>query len=148
MTKTLFPSKRDDHLDVLSQVSLFHACSREELRRISALTTEITVEKGRVLCRVGDSGREAFIVVDGFAVVRIGSAQLATIGPGGFFGEMALLDGGPRVADVIATTAMRLLVLTRTELTGMLEASPAVGLKMMRGLGARLRRAETDGPIV
>ena len=69
---------------------------------------------------------------------------MTTIGPGGFFGEMALLDGGPRVATVTAKTDMRLLSLSRGEFTTLLADVPSVSRKMLEAVGARLRLADAQ----
>ena len=79
-----------------------------------------------MLCQEGKSGNECFVVIEGEAAVTIGGDEVTTIGPGGFFGEMALLDGGPRVATVTATTDMRLLSLSRGEFTTLLADVPSV----------------------
>ena len=69
---------------------------------------------------------------------------MTTIGPGGFFGEMALLDGGPGVATVTAKTDMRLLSLSRGEFTTLLADVPSVSRKMLEAVGARLRLADAQ----
>lgn len=144
MTRILFPNKRDERLEALRDVALFRPCSPAELQRIAGLTTELVVEQHRVLCRTGSIGKEAFIVVEGYAEVRQNGRCIATIGPSGFFGEMALLDHEPRMADVVAVTPMRVLVLHASDLSDALRGSPTLAIKMLEGLGGRLRRAQTE----
>ena len=129
---------RTDH--PLANVRLFHACTRDELAVIVSVTTLIDVPAGRVLCSQGAPGDEFFVIVDGSAAVTIDGDQVAILGPGGFFGEMALLDGGPRIATVTATTPARLLVLTRPEFTALLERAPTVCHRILIGVGHRLRQ--------
>ena len=133
--------KSDAKLDLLGQVSLFSACSKDELKALAKITTRIDVPRGKELCREGDIGHDCFIVVDGEAQVTINGEEIDTIGAGGFFGEMALLDGGPRVATVAAVTDMRLLVLTRPEFRTLLADMPSVSQKLLTAVGARLRQA-------
>lgn len=132
----------DPKCDLLAGVSLFSACTPEELRHLGALTTGCSARAGQVLCREGTAGHEAFVVVEGEAEVSIGGTEIARIGPGGFFGELALLDGGPRVATVAALAPMELLVLTRDELRQVVDEAPAVAWKLLAGVGRRLREVE------
>ena len=136
--------KHDVRIDRLSQVTLFRACSPAELRELAGITTELDVAAGDVLCTEGQVGRDCFVVVDGEATVTIGGDELDTVGPGGFFGEMALLDGGPRVATVIARTDMKLLVLSRGELGQLLNDVPSVARKMLEAVGGRRRAAHAQ----
>jgi CRP/FNR family cyclic AMP-dependent transcriptional regulator len=130
---------RGDH--PLANVSLFRACTRAELDAIVSLTTLIDVPAGRVLCTQGEGGDEFFVIVEGEVTVSVDGQPVATLGPGDFFGEMALLDGGPRVATVTTATPGRLLVLIRPEFNGLLERAPTVCHRILIGLGHRLRQA-------
>lgn len=136
--------KHDARLDLLSKVSLFSGCSQSELKELAKITTEMDASAGTVLCREGGAGHTCFIVVDGEAKVTIDGEEVGTVGPGGFFGEMALLDGGPRVATVTAATDMRLLELSRPEFSTLLADLPSVSRKMLTALGARLREAHAQ----
>lgn len=135
-------AKRDAKIDLLSGVDLFRGCSRKELTRIGSLTTETTAAPGKVLCVEGQVGFDAFVVLDGKAAVSKGGQEVLTIGPGGFFGEMALLDGGPRIATVTAVTPLQVLVLTRREFHAVLSEVPAVATAMLVTLAGRLRAME------
>ena len=143
------PRKHDTKVELLGGVSLFRGCNRKELAQIAALTTEIDVPAGDALCKEGQPGREFFVVVDGKATVAIGGKEIDAIGPGNFCGEMALLDGGPRIATVTASTPMQLLVLSSQEFNSLLDDAPAVARSMLKTIGGRLRRAETqEAPAV
>ncbi len=131
-----------DITDMYANVPLFAQCTKKELAGIAAITSGATVEPGRVLCRQGAVGREAFVIVRGHADVTIGGQPAAALGPGDFFGEMALLDGGPRVGTVTAVTAMELLVLSRSEFRQLIEENPTVAMRMLAGIATRLRDAE------
>jgi CRP/FNR family cyclic AMP-dependent transcriptional regulator len=134
-----------DHSDhPLANVTLFRACTPAELDTIVSVTTMIDVPAGRVLCVQGEGGDEFFVIIEGALAVSIDHEQVATLGPGEFFGEMALLDGGPRIATVTTTTPGRLLVLTRPEFHALLERAPTVCHRILVGIGHRLRQTTTQ----
>ena len=137
---------RDDKLALLSEVSLFSACTKRELRRIASLADEIEVPQGKVLTRQGDPGRECFVITRGRAKATMRGRGSTTLRPGAFFGEMALLDRGPRSATVTAETDMHLLVLSSREFSALVEEVPSVARRIMRGLAERLREAERPHP--
>ena len=136
--------KTDPKIELLAQVSLFRGCTREELQELARICTEIDVPADQVLCREGQVGRECFVVVDGSATVTSGGEAVAMVGPGGFFGEIALLEHGPRVATVTAATPMRLFALSRPEFAQLMVGVPTVSRRIVEALGARLRTAETQ----
>ena len=133
---------RDARIRLLSGVALFSPCAKHELKRIAALVDEVEAPKGKTLAREGDRGSEFFVVVEGTAIARRRGQKVGTIGPGSFFGELALLDQGPRVATVTADTDMQLLVLTSRAFSSLLNDVPSVGRRIMRGMAERLRAAE------
>lgn len=86
------------------------------------------------------------MVAEGRAKATIRGKGSAVLGPGSFFGEMSLLDQGPRSATVIAETDMHLLVLGSREFSSLVNEVPSVAVRMMRGLAERLRNAEPRQP--
>jgi GNAT superfamily N-acetyltransferase len=135
-------SKHDTKLDELARIDLFRALRPRQLHALAGLTTEVDAARGAVLCREGEIGREWFVVLDGHATVSIADDPVAVIGPGGFFGELALLTGEPRVATVTAATDMRLIVMSRREFDALLTQMPLVSRRILRELGGRLRAAD------
>ena len=135
--------KADAKIRLLSGVALFSPCAKHELKRIAALVDEIEVPKGKTLAREGALGSEFFVVVKGTATARRRGRKIGTIGPGSFFGELALIDQGPRVATVTADTDMQLLVLTSRAFSSLLDDVPSVSRRMLRGMAERLREAES-----
>ena len=133
----------DAKICLLSGVSLFSPCAEHELRRIAALVDEIEAPKGKTLVREGDPGAEFFVVVKGSATVTRDGRKVATIGPGSFFGELALLDQGPRAATVTADADMQLLVLSSRAFSAILYDMPSVSRGILRGMAERLRLAES-----
>lgn len=132
-------------VDVLKNVSLFSACSDKELGQIGSLVDETDAKSGTILTKEGSPGREFFAIIEGHAKVSRRDDELATLGPGSFFGEMSLLDQGPRTATVTATSDMRLYVLDARSFATLLDQHPVVARKILRGLAGRLRDAE-DAP--
>jgi CRP-like cAMP-binding protein len=130
------------HRDVIARLAIFDGCAGTEIDQITAIAEEITVPAGTVLCRRADAGTTFYAVIEGHASVTIGDDYAGTIGPGGFFGEMALLDGGPRLADVAADTPMRLLVIDGRDFSEVLDRFPSVTRNMLVTMSRRLRRAE------
>ncbi|HEY1279985.1 MAG TPA: cyclic nucleotide-binding domain-containing protein [Acidimicrobiales bacterium] len=128
--------------DDLAQVTLFGGCTRKELRELASISTGVDIHAGQVMCQEGHVGSEFFVVAAGHATVTIAGDCVATIGPGEFFGEMALLDGGRRGATVTATTDMHVLVMSRHEFVILLADVPRVSRRMLEALSSRLRTAD------
>ena len=126
----------------LKEVPLFSKCNKAELRRIDSITTDIYAPAGRSLTVTHQFGTEFFVILRGTATVYRRGVQLDTIGPGSFFGELALLDHGRRTATVIADTDMRLLVLTCQEFHSPHFLIPSVLEHMLTVVSERLRRAD------
>jgi trk system potassium uptake protein TrkA len=138
-----FDADIDERIALLRGVWLFSACDDDELARIAALSRPQEIEVGTEVTRQGDEGNEFFVVVEGDASAAVDGDEVGTIGAGGFFGEMALIDGGERVATVTATSAMKVLVLDRHDFNEMLSiAMPEVTPKLLAVMGARMRAIE------
>lgn len=133
---------KDRKIDLMKRVSLFSACSDRELRKIASIADSVEIEEGAVVAREGKPGLEFFVIANGKARVSIGRKRVATLGPGDFFGEMALLDQGPRAATVTADTPLTVYVLDSRSFSSMLEDVPTVARKILRGVAHRLREAE------
>lgn len=133
-----------DRVALLRGGWLFAECTDDELERIAALAHTIRVPAGHVVVCEGDEGGEFYVVVQGSVRVTVGDGQpVADLGPGSFFGEMALLDGGDRVATVTTLTDVELLVLHRDEFNEMLAmAMPTLAPKLLAVVGRRVRELE------
>ena len=97
---------------------------------------------GRLLTEQGTIGREFFLIVEGQASVKRNNRKVATLGPGQYFGELALLDRRPRSASVTSDTDMTLLVLGQRQFNGVLDAVPALSRKLLAAMATRLREAD------
>ena len=111
--------------------SLFSGLSKRELKTVARLLTPVKVAQGTVLTREGDLGREAMYIASGTASVERDGDKVATLGPGEFFGELALLTGAPRMAMVTAETDMLIGALSRQEFASLLDASPRIAQKIL-----------------
>jgi len=133
-----------EYLDHLARVPLFAGLPRADLEKIARATNEIVVESGRSLVTQGDTGHEAFVIVEGNAAVTIDGNEVATIGPGAVFGEIALIERVPRNATVTATNPLRVLVLGQREFSGLLDESPQFARRIMASLAHRLREKDAS----
>jgi CRP-like cAMP-binding protein len=134
--------KQDARIKLLGDVWLFERCSRKELALIAAQATPMQIPAGKVLAREGEVGREFFVVTAGKAEATRNGVSIGVLGPGSFFGEMALLERQPRVATVIAVEPTEVLVLTAQGFAAVVDQMPAVDRKMLTVLAARLRELE------
>jgi CRP-like cAMP-binding protein len=128
--------------DTLKNIELFSELSAKELRDVAKLMTPVTVKAGRDLTVEGEPGREFMIILEGTATVRRNGRVVATLGPGDFFGEMAVVAGVPRTATVTADTDMTLEALNRREFSTLLDESPKLAKKILVGAVKRLYELE------
>lgn len=134
---------RNNTDDRLQQVPIFSGLSKKELRSVGRLMTQISVKEGRALTREGQVGREFMVILEGTAVVRRGGRKIAELGPGDFLGELAVLSGAPRTADVIATSDMELESLNRREVMSLLDQNGAIAKKILLSAVKRLHELES-----
>jgi CRP/FNR family transcriptional regulator, cyclic AMP receptor protein len=127
--------------NLLHNVPIFSDCSPKDLSAVARGLKEVNHKAGTVIAREGDPGVGLFVIVDGEAKVTIGGKTKTKLGPGDFFGEIALLDGGPRTATVTAETDVKLLGLTEWVFRGLLQEHPAIAVKTLQAMAGRLRSA-------
>lgn len=127
----------------LARIPLFEQLSKRELRSVAGRMTEVRLEKGRLLTRQGEPGRDVMLILEGSADVLRDGTKVAELGPGDFFGELAVLSGAPRTADVIATSDMVVETLNRREFMSLLDESAAIAKKILVGAVKRLH--DLDG---
>jgi CRP/FNR family cyclic AMP-dependent transcriptional regulator len=125
-------------IDLIRKVPLFARCSRAELKEIALLADEIDLHEGKEMTREGAPGREFFVLLEGTADVKKNSRRVNTLGPGDFFGEIALVSREPRTATVIATSPVRALVITDRSFRRLLDDAPQVQTKVMEAMAERL----------
>jgi CRP-like cAMP-binding protein len=130
----------DERVEMLRKVWLFSECTDAELEHIAALAERRSADEGTIVITQGDPGDEFFVVIEGQAVAAADDDPLEVLGPGSFFGEISLLDGGERLATVTAKTPLDLLVLSRESFNAMLEeAMSEVTPRLLQVVGERMR---------
>jgi CRP/FNR family cyclic AMP-dependent transcriptional regulator len=130
---------KKQHLEHLRNVSLFSACTERDLAKIAKAGDEVMVPAGYVMADQGQTGREAYVILEGSATVRRNGKKVATAGPGTLVGELSLLDHGPRTATVMADTECNVLVLDQRHFAGLISEVPAIANKIMTVLAGRIR---------
>jgi len=136
---------QDEKMERLQRVPLLEECTNRQLREIARIAEVQELAAGSVLTRVGEPGEDFFLIVDGAARVEVPGGKTGRLAPGEFFGEMSLLDGGPRSAAVTAETPIRVLVIKRRHFATLLREAPALTLKICATLARRVRDLEKRG---
>lgn len=134
----------DDRLEAIRKVPLFGGLSDSELETLLADATERSYLPGQDLVTQGDMSGPFFLLYEGQCKVLVDGQQKRTIGPGQYFGDMALVDGEPRSATVRADTEVKGLAIPAESFFGILEANFGVARKIMANLSRRARAAERE----
>jgi CRP/FNR family transcriptional regulator, cyclic AMP receptor protein len=129
---------RDTKVEALRRSPLFEGLAKKDLAELARHTEDVDVPAGQVLCKEGQSGSEFFVILEGEAQITKHGTPIRTLGPGDFFGEIALVESGPRTATVTATTPLRSFVLTRGDFMHLLDQQPTVERKVLRALARRV----------
>ena len=133
---------RDEKLEHLRRVPLFAKMGNRELERLGELADEVEIGLDTVLAEQGAIGHEFFIVLEGRVMVLDGRTPVRSLGPGDFFGEIALIERVPRTATVRAEGIVRLLVIGHREFNALMDEFPTVRTAVMDALAERVRRTE------
>ena len=131
-----------DPVAALQRLDLFADMERKQAEQIGRLLKERHFAKGETVIMEGSGGAAFFLIESGEATVSIKGAERATLGPGDYFGELALIDGGPRSATVTAKTDLVCYGLTFWEFRPLVEGNGAIAWKLLQALAKRLRAAE------
>jgi CRP/FNR family transcriptional regulator, cyclic AMP receptor protein len=131
---------KNDKVELLRRVPLFAACTKRELIEVALVADEWEASAGEELTVEGRPGREFFVLTDGSVVVRRKGRKLADLGPGDWFGEIALLTFKPRSATVTATSPVRLLVISDRSFRDVVETTPRIALRVLGSVAQRLER--------
>jgi CRP/FNR family transcriptional regulator, cyclic AMP receptor protein len=135
---------QNDVASRLAAVPIFSGCSKRELAIISTAAKQVSHPKGTVIAREGERGVGLFLIAEGTCKVTIGGRLKARLGAGDFFGEVALLDGGPRTATVTATSDVKLVGITEWVFRGLLAEHPSIALKTLESVAGRLRSVSKE----
>ena len=129
---------RNEKVELIKRAPLFWNCSKRELQEIAQLADEIDLRKGKEMTRQGERGREFFVLLEGDADVVKDGRSINTLGPGDFFGEIALVSDTPRTATVTATSPVRALVITDRAFRRLMKEQPDIQGKVLAAVAARL----------
>jgi CRP-like cAMP-binding protein len=127
----------------LGQVPMFQVCSEDELSAVAYLASPRALDPGTVIVREGDTGNEFYVLMMGTATVSRQGHEVANLGPGDYFGELALFDPAPRNATITSDVPVTLAVMERDRFQAALDAIPAMRDALLRGMAQRLH--ELDG---
>ncbi len=128
-----------EFIERLRLVPLFSNLNDRQLRFIVGQGREVSFPAGREICKQGETGLGMHVVLEGQTKVQVNGRTRAKLGPGAFFGEIALLDGGPRTASVIAETDVHTLAIPHWNFRALLKEQPPMALKMLEEVCKRVR---------
>lgn len=135
---------RDEKLDLLQRIPLFSGFDRHKIERLGMLAEEVDVPAGKVLMRQGEEGGDLMVIVRGRVAIERDGSRLNTMSPGDFFGEIALVVGGPRTATATAEEPTTLLVVNHRDFHSLMEEFPEVAIQLLNTLAHRVRHLEPD----
>jgi CRP/FNR family cyclic AMP-dependent transcriptional regulator len=130
--------------DVLALVPMFRSLSRKQLKALAGYCEVAEFMADHSIVRKGDPGDTFFVVLTGQAKVMSGRRFLARLLPGDHFGEIAVIDGGPRTASVVSETPMTLAILTRAHFRAAMKDDPDLAYFMMKELARMFRRVDAS----
>jgi CRP/FNR family cyclic AMP-dependent transcriptional regulator len=130
--------RRNQKVELIRKAPLFAHCSKRELEQIAQIADEIDLREGKEMTRQGSRGREFFVLLEGETNVKKDGRKINTLGPGDFFGEIALVSDTPRTATVTATSPVRALVITDRSFKRLLQDIPEIQAKVLSALAERL----------
>ena len=132
------PLSKNEKIELLRRIPLFAECTKAELIEVAISADEREAAAGQSLAEQGQRGQEFFILVEGSVTVRRNGRRLTDLGPGDWFGEIAILTYKPRTATVTATSPVRLLVISDRAFRRVVETTPRIALKVLRNVAERL----------
>ena len=135
-------AKTDAETDWLGKVSLFQQVPRRQLAAIRNSMSERTFNAGDVVVAEGDDEGRFYLITEGKATATVNDAAVATFGPGDYFGEISLIDGGVRTATVRADTALKTLTMAPFTFRPILETHPEISFAILVEMCRRLREAD------
>ncbi|HUS61039.1 MAG TPA: cyclic nucleotide-binding domain-containing protein [Acidimicrobiales bacterium] len=131
-------------VEQLKSVSLFDGLPERELKTIAGELRDVKFKAGEVMVAEGDTTGRFFLIIDGYATVTVNGEKRADLGPGRYFGDLSVIDRGPRSATVAASTDVEAKWMPSTEFLALVEQHWSIGYKVMLGLCRRVRDAEHD----
>jgi CRP/FNR family transcriptional regulator, cyclic AMP receptor protein len=136
----------DRGVEMLRSVPLFKGLSQRELTEVLEAGREYEFAPGESIVEQGLEAMDFYVMLDGEARLQVPGGRTARLGPGDYFGEISLLDGGPRTASITAETRVLTLRLDRTRFIALLDRHGSIARKILAEMAARLRTAEGGLP--
>ena len=134
-------ARSDPFVEHLTAVPLFSALSKKDLQLVAKEIVPVHVAAGTAIVTEGAAGADFFVILDGTARVERHGTKVAELGPGGFFGDLALLDRAPRNASVVADSELEVAKLGQRAFDSLLD-HPGFSKKLLAGLARRLREQD------
>jgi CRP/FNR family transcriptional regulator, cyclic AMP receptor protein len=131
-------------IEALERVPLFSGLNKRELQKIARLFKKRHFSKGETVVKQGSGGAAFFVIESGEAAVFIGSKQRTTLKPGEYFGEIALIDEGTRMATITATSELFCYGLTYWDFRPVVEKNGVIGWKLLQRMATLLRETRQE----
>jgi CRP/FNR family transcriptional regulator, cyclic AMP receptor protein len=128
--------------ELVRGIPLFADLDKRELQGVASSMKERTFNAGQTIASEGQTGIGFFVIAEGSAKVTQGDQERAMLGPGDYFGEIALIDEGMRTASVTADSDLKVYGLTSWEFRPIVESNASIAWKLLKTMAARLRQAE------
>jgi CRP/FNR family transcriptional regulator, cyclic AMP receptor protein len=126
----------------LHSIPIFVSCKTEQIDHLAQLGDAVTQTDGKVIVREGETGDTFYVVTSGKVRVTRGDREIASIGAGDYFGELALFDPAPRNATITAIGPVSLVSLSRTSFTAALDEMPSLRDALLQGMARRIHQLD------
>jgi CRP/FNR family cyclic AMP-dependent transcriptional regulator len=126
----------------LHSIPIFASCTTEQIDHLAPLGDAVTQTDGKVIVREGETGDTFYVVTSGKVRVTRGDREIASIGAGDYFGELALFDPAPRNATITAIGPVSLVSLSRTSFTAALDEMPSLRDALLQGMARRIHQLD------
>ena len=131
-------------VELLRKVELFDGFTTKELEAVASLCKPAEFRDGQNVVTEGERSARLFVITDGTAEVRVRGEKVDDVGPGDYFGEIAVIDDEPRAATVTATSPLSTISLANFNVKALLRSSPQMGFKMLQKACSRIRALESE----
>jgi CRP/FNR family cyclic AMP-dependent transcriptional regulator len=132
-------------VELLQRIPLFAELEPRELERLSGSFKERTFEAGQPVATEGEGGAGFFVIESGEASVTVHGDERGRLGPGDYFGDVAMIDQGDRTASIKAESDLKCYGLTFWDFRPIVESEPRIAWPLLQAMAKRLRRAEAEG---
>jgi CRP/FNR family cyclic AMP-dependent transcriptional regulator len=132
----------EEWVGVLRDIPLFAPLSKRHVKRIANIARPRRFGAGSAIVRKGQRGETFYVILDGDARISLPKGRNAKLKAGDFFGELALFDGGPRTATIVAESPVLTMAIGRTSFLKLVKSDSDLALGLLKALSARLRDAD------